>query len=45
MKLVHDRGARMHQFVTLVIVLGFFLNLVNCSINHNMSLKERNELK
>lgn len=44
MNLVHGNGARMHQFVYFVIVLVFFLNLAN-SLNHNLSAKERNELK
>jgi hypothetical protein len=43
---MHENGARMHQVVYLVIVLVFILNLVKSqSLNHNLSSKERNELK
>lgn len=46
MNWVHRNGARMHQCLYLVIVLSFFLNFVNSqSLNHNLSAKEKNELK
>lgn len=46
MNLVHGKGARVRQAVHLVIVLVFFLSLVNSqSLKHNLSIKERNELK
>lgn len=46
MKLVHGNDARVHQLISLSLVLVFFLNLVNSqNLNHNLSTKEKNELK
>jgi len=49
MNLVHRNGAQMHQLISLVIVLAFFLNLVYSqnlnNLNDVFSSKEKNELK
>jgi hypothetical protein len=46
MNLVQGSAARWQQLISLGIFLVFFLNLVKSqNLNHNLSAKEKNELK